>query len=83
MDLKILDLSVASTSIRADITGFRETVTDLDHRLTTVEDQVATLPDRDAELRLLRIKFTDLEDRSRRDNVCFLASQNIKNAPTF
>ncbi|KAJ1096638.1 hypothetical protein NDU88_001773 [Pleurodeles waltl] len=53
MGLKISDLAVASTSIRADIAGFRETVTDLDHRFTTVEDQVATLPDRDAELCLL------------------------------
>ncbi|KAJ1177729.1 hypothetical protein NDU88_002981 [Pleurodeles waltl] len=73
MDLKISDLSVASTSIWADIAGFHETVTDLDHRLTTVQDQVATLPDQDAELRLLQIKVTDLEDRSRRDTVSFFA----------
>ncbi|KAJ1084067.1 hypothetical protein NDU88_004221 [Pleurodeles waltl] len=71
MDLKILDLSAASTSIRADIACFRETVTDLDQRLTTVEDHIATLPEQNAELRSLLAKITDLEDRSRRDNVCF------------
>ncbi|KAJ1094385.1 hypothetical protein NDU88_007462 [Pleurodeles waltl] len=30
MDLKITDLTVASSSIRVDIAGFRETATDLD-----------------------------------------------------
>ncbi|KAJ1113510.1 hypothetical protein NDU88_001752 [Pleurodeles waltl] len=71
MDLKIADLCVASSSIWADIASFRETVTDLDQRLTTVEGHVAALPDQDAELRLLRAKVIDLEDRSRRDKVCF------------
>ncbi|KAJ1170391.1 hypothetical protein NDU88_002268 [Pleurodeles waltl] len=69
MDEKISDLTVASTSIRADIAGFRETGTDLDHCLTTVEDQVGALPDQETELRSLRAKVTDLEDRSCRDNV--------------
>ncbi|KAJ1090438.1 hypothetical protein NDU88_003570 [Pleurodeles waltl] len=69
MDSKISDLTVASTSIRADIAGFRETVTDLDQHLMNVEAHVATLPDHEAELRSLRAKVTDLEDRSRRDNV--------------
>ncbi|KAJ1088978.1 hypothetical protein NDU88_002132 [Pleurodeles waltl] len=78
MDLKISDLSMASTSIWADITAFRETVTDLDHHLTAVEDRVATLPDRDADLRLLRMKVTDLEDRSRRDNVSFFGISEHK-----
>ncbi|KAJ1197120.1 hypothetical protein NDU88_000982 [Pleurodeles waltl] len=71
MDLKISDLSVASTSIRANIVCFQVMVTDLDHRLTTVEDHLAKLPERDSELQFLRSKITDLEDRSRRDNVCF------------
>ncbi|KAJ1135855.1 hypothetical protein NDU88_002284 [Pleurodeles waltl] len=69
MDSKILDLTVASTSIRADIAGFQEKVTDLDRRLTTVEDHVASLPDQEAELWSLRAKVIDLEDRSCRDNV--------------
>ncbi|KAJ1166914.1 hypothetical protein NDU88_007310 [Pleurodeles waltl] len=71
MDLKITDLTVDSSSFRADIAGFRETTNALDQRLTAVEDQVAALPDQDAELRSLRAKVTDLEDRSRRDNVRF------------
>ncbi|KAJ1114989.1 hypothetical protein NDU88_003218 [Pleurodeles waltl] len=72
MDAKISDLTVASTSIQADIVGFWETVTDLDQRLSTVEDWFAVLPDQKAELRSLRAKVTDPEDRSRRDNVhCF------------
>ncbi|KAJ1163753.1 hypothetical protein NDU88_004206 [Pleurodeles waltl] len=69
MDAKISDLTVASTSIRADIAGFRETATDLDLCLTMAEDRVATLPNQETELRSLRAKVTDLEDRSRRDNV--------------
>ncbi|KAJ1143450.1 hypothetical protein NDU88_009759 [Pleurodeles waltl] len=71
MDLKISDLSAVSTSIRTDIACFHETVTDLDPRLTTVEDHIATLPEQDAELQSQRAKITDLENRSRRDNVCF------------
>ncbi|KAJ1180542.1 hypothetical protein NDU88_005763 [Pleurodeles waltl] len=53
MDSKISDLAVASTSIWADITGFRETVTDLDQRLMTMEAQVSALPDHEAELKSL------------------------------
>ncbi|KAJ1184257.1 hypothetical protein NDU88_001065 [Pleurodeles waltl] len=64
MDLKITDLSAASVSIRTDIACFSEKVTDLDQRLTKMEDHVGTLPDGDAELRSLREKLTDLEDRS-------------------
>ncbi|KAJ1100495.1 hypothetical protein NDU88_005580 [Pleurodeles waltl] len=70
MDSKISDLTVASTSIRADIAVFRETVTDLDRCRTTVEDQVAALLDQETELRSLQAKVIYLEDRSRRDNVC-------------
>ncbi|KAJ1209153.1 hypothetical protein NDU88_004531 [Pleurodeles waltl] len=68
MDSKISGLTVASSSIRAEIAGFRETVHDLDQRLMTTEGQVAALPDHEAELRFLRTKVIDLEDRSRRDN---------------
>ncbi|KAJ1162342.1 hypothetical protein NDU88_002810 [Pleurodeles waltl] len=71
MDLKITDLTVASSAISADIAGFRETGNALDQQLTAVEDQVATLPDQETELRSLRAKDTNLEDRSCRDNVCF------------
>ncbi|KAJ1079753.1 hypothetical protein NDU88_000007 [Pleurodeles waltl] len=71
MDLKISDLSAASTSIRADIACFQETVMDLDQHLMTVGDHIAELPEQDTELQSLRVKITDLEVRSRRDNVCF------------
>ncbi|KAJ1194538.1 hypothetical protein NDU88_003826 [Pleurodeles waltl] len=47
MDLKITDLTVASSSIRADIAGFRETANALDQHLTAVEDQVAALFDQE------------------------------------
>ncbi|KAJ1131317.1 hypothetical protein NDU88_009654 [Pleurodeles waltl] len=71
MDLKISDLAAASTSIQAAIACFQVTVTDLDQHLTTVEDHIVALPGRDTEMQSLRAKITDLEDRSRRDNVCF------------
>ncbi|KAJ1118843.1 hypothetical protein NDU88_007030 [Pleurodeles waltl] len=71
MDLKISDLSAASTSIRADIAYFQVMVTDLDQTLTTVEDHIVDLLALDVEIRSLQVKITDLEDRSRRDNVRF------------
>ncbi|KAJ1092721.1 hypothetical protein NDU88_005831 [Pleurodeles waltl] len=71
MDLKITDLTLASSSIRADIAGFRETANNLDQRLSAVEDHIATTPDQEEELKSLRATLTELEDRSRRDNVRF------------
>ncbi|KAJ1206816.1 hypothetical protein NDU88_002213 [Pleurodeles waltl] len=44
MESKITDLSAASISIRADIASFQDMVTDLNHYLTNVEGQLATLP---------------------------------------
>ncbi|KAJ1213671.1 hypothetical protein NDU88_001303 [Pleurodeles waltl] len=78
MDLKIADLTLASSSIRADIAGFREMVTNLDQRLSAVEDHVAAIPDQEEELKSLRTKLTDLEDRSRRDNVSFFGIREQK-----
>ncbi|KAJ1205759.1 hypothetical protein NDU88_001186 [Pleurodeles waltl] len=71
MDINISDLSMASASNRTDIACFRETVTDLDQCLPTVEEHVVMVLEHYAEFRTLRAKITDLEDRSRRDNVCF------------
>ncbi|KAJ1110622.1 hypothetical protein NDU88_007971 [Pleurodeles waltl] len=71
LDSKITDLSADFKSIRADIAGFQDKVTELDHRLTTVESNIVTLPDIDSELQFLQHKLADLEDRSRRDNVLF------------
>ncbi|KAJ1138615.1 hypothetical protein NDU88_004996 [Pleurodeles waltl] len=50
MDSKITDLSADSKSIRADIAGFQDIVTDLDHGLHTIESKVAGLPDNESEL---------------------------------
>ncbi|KAJ1195735.1 hypothetical protein NDU88_005003 [Pleurodeles waltl] len=71
MDIKITDLSAASASIRTDIACFSEKVQDMDQHLTTVEEHNGMVPEHDAELRVLRAKLTDLEDRSRRDNIHF------------
>ncbi|KAJ1188507.1 hypothetical protein NDU88_005268 [Pleurodeles waltl] len=72
------NLTVASSSIRVDIAGFQETANALDKRLTAVEGQVLTLPDQEAELRSLRGKITDLEDKSRRDNMLFFGMPEHK-----
>ncbi|KAJ1214166.1 hypothetical protein NDU88_001792 [Pleurodeles waltl] len=78
MDLKLSDLSAASTSIQADIAHFKVTVTDLDQRLTTVEDHITAMPVQDTEIHFLRAKITDLEDRSWRDNVRFFGILELK-----
>ncbi|KAJ1115809.1 hypothetical protein NDU88_004031 [Pleurodeles waltl] len=44
---------------------------DLDQCLMTVEDHIAALPEWNTEMQYLLAKITDLEDRSRRDNVRF------------
>ncbi|KAJ1143508.1 hypothetical protein NDU88_009816 [Pleurodeles waltl] len=50
MDARIFELTIASSSIRADIAGFRETVHSLDQCLTIMEEHVAVLPSQEAEL---------------------------------
>ncbi|KAJ1139355.1 hypothetical protein NDU88_005730 [Pleurodeles waltl] len=71
MDSKITDLSTAATAIRTDIANVQDRITDLNHHLTNVEGQLATLPGRDSELQFLRIKITDLDNRSQRNNISF------------
>ncbi|KAJ1189049.1 hypothetical protein NDU88_005800 [Pleurodeles waltl] len=78
MDFMIADLSADSKSIQGDIDRFQDKVTQLDHRLTDVKGRLAILPNRDPELQFLRNKLTDLEDRSWRDNVCFLGILECK-----
>ncbi|KAJ1092369.1 hypothetical protein NDU88_005479 [Pleurodeles waltl] len=73
--LKGMDAKI-SGAIRADIAGFRDRVTGVDRCLTTLEDRLYAHPVRDQELMHLRNKLTDLEDRSRRDNMHFLAFWN-------
>ncbi|KAJ1179448.1 hypothetical protein NDU88_004682 [Pleurodeles waltl] len=72
MDARISEMTIASSSIWTDIACFRETVHNLDQRLTSMEEHVAVLPGQEAELRSLRAKVTDMEDRSRRDNIRLL-----------
>ncbi|KAJ1200864.1 hypothetical protein NDU88_004685 [Pleurodeles waltl] len=72
---------MASASIQTDIACFCEKVKALNQRLMTVEDHIAMLPEHNAELRSLRAKITDLEDRSRRDNVRFFGILERKEGP--
>ncbi|KAJ1164831.1 hypothetical protein NDU88_005265 [Pleurodeles waltl] len=78
MDLKITDFTITSSSIQADIAGFKDTADALNQRLTAVEDQMAALLDQETELRSLRAEVTDLEDRSRRDNICLFGIPELK-----
>ncbi|KAJ1123089.1 hypothetical protein NDU88_001562 [Pleurodeles waltl] len=69
MDASISSLTLETKSMRSDIAGFQSRVTGLEHHMGTLETQVATSQDRDQDLLYLRSKITDLEDRSRRDNI--------------
>ncbi|KAJ1180773.1 hypothetical protein NDU88_005989 [Pleurodeles waltl] len=72
MDSAMVSLTAEAKSIRLDIEGFQTRVLGLEQQVTTIEAQVASSRDRDQELLFLCSKMTDLEDRSRRDNVRFL-----------
>ncbi|KAJ1158782.1 hypothetical protein NDU88_011455 [Pleurodeles waltl] len=69
MDASISSLTLETKSMRPDIAGFQSRVTGLEHRMGTLEPQVATSEDRDQDLLYLRSKIKDMEDRSRRDNI--------------
>ncbi|KAJ1171790.1 hypothetical protein NDU88_003648 [Pleurodeles waltl] len=71
MDSNISALTAKTKSIGTDMAGFQNHVMDLEHRILAVEDRLSTLPYRDQELLFLCSKVVDMEDRSRRDNVCF------------
>ncbi|KAJ1171555.1 hypothetical protein NDU88_003416 [Pleurodeles waltl] len=72
MDASISSLTLETKSMRSDIAGFQTRVTGLEHRMGSLETQVTTYRDRDQDLLYLRSKLTDLEDRSRRDNIRLL-----------
>ncbi|KAJ1188882.1 hypothetical protein NDU88_005639 [Pleurodeles waltl] len=62
-----------------EIASFQTRVLGLEQRVSTVEAHASSFQDRDQELLFLRSKLTDLEDRSRRDNVRFFRfSENIE-----
>ncbi|KAJ1105539.1 hypothetical protein NDU88_002944 [Pleurodeles waltl] len=69
MDTAIPSLTMETKSMRLDIAGFQPRVTGLEHRMATMEDHVHTVLDKDQELLFLCSKLTDLENRSRRDNI--------------
>ncbi|KAJ1131378.1 hypothetical protein NDU88_009715 [Pleurodeles waltl] len=72
MDKAMVALTAETRSMRLDIAGFQSQISGLDQRVATVETQVASWTDRDLELLHHRSKLTDLEDRSRRNNVRLL-----------
>ncbi|KAJ1099702.1 hypothetical protein NDU88_004801 [Pleurodeles waltl] len=72
MDNAMVALTAETRSMRLEIAGFQSQISGLDHRVMTVETQVASWTDRDQELLYLRSKLTDLEDRSRRNNIRLL-----------
>ncbi|KAJ1198229.1 hypothetical protein NDU88_002072 [Pleurodeles waltl] len=69
MDASISSLTLETKSIRSDIASFQSQVTGLDHCVGILETQMATIQGRFQDLLYLRSKITDLEDRSRRDNI--------------
>ncbi|KAJ1158253.1 hypothetical protein NDU88_010946 [Pleurodeles waltl] len=69
----ICTLAAETKSIRLDIVGFQAQVMGLELHVTVMEDHLNTTLDLDQELLYLRSKVIDLEDRSRRYNVCFFS----------
>ncbi|KAJ1154843.1 hypothetical protein NDU88_007586 [Pleurodeles waltl] len=69
MDSAMMALTAETRSMRLEIVGFQSQISRLDQRVTTVETQVASWTDNGQELMHLRSKLTDLEDRSRRNNI--------------
>ncbi|KAJ1084797.1 hypothetical protein NDU88_004943 [Pleurodeles waltl] len=69
MDTSITSLTLETKSMRAEIAGFQSRVTGLEQRMGLVEAQTTMSQDRDQDLIYLRSKLTDMEDRSRRDNI--------------
>ncbi|KAJ1114320.1 hypothetical protein NDU88_002558 [Pleurodeles waltl] len=72
MDASITSLKLETKSMRLDIAGFQSRVTGLEQRMGSLEMQAAASRDRDQDLLYLRSKLTDMEDRSRRDNIRLL-----------
>ncbi|KAJ1150159.1 hypothetical protein NDU88_002956 [Pleurodeles waltl] len=84
MDNAMVTLTAETRSMRLDIAGFQSQMSGLDQRVTTVETQVASWTDRNLELLHLRSKLTDLEDRSRRNNVRLLGfPEGVEGADIF
>ncbi|KAJ1113404.1 hypothetical protein NDU88_001650 [Pleurodeles waltl] len=72
MDNAMVALTAETRSMRLEISGFQSQISRLDQRVTTVEAQSASWTNRDQELLHLCSRLTDLEDRSRRNNIRLL-----------
>ncbi|KAJ1097978.1 hypothetical protein NDU88_003094 [Pleurodeles waltl] len=84
MDNAMASLTAEMKSMCLDIAGFQTQVTGLDQRVTSVETQIASWVDRDQELLYLHSKLINLEDRSCRNNVCFLGfPENIEGVDIY
>ncbi|KAJ1129779.1 hypothetical protein NDU88_008144 [Pleurodeles waltl] len=80
-DAAINSLTMETKSMRSDIARFQSRVTGLEHLVLTLESHMNTVQDRDQDLLYLRSKITDLEDRSRRDNVRFFGFPENEESP--
>ncbi|KAJ1127932.1 hypothetical protein NDU88_006325 [Pleurodeles waltl] len=72
MDNAMVALTAETRSMRLEIAGFQSQISRLDQRVTTVETQATSLANRDQELLHLRSRLTDLEHRSRKNNIRLL-----------
>ncbi|KAJ1176852.1 hypothetical protein NDU88_002119 [Pleurodeles waltl] len=72
MDASLTSLTLEAKSMRSDITGFQSRVTGLEQRMGSLEAQATAFQDREQDLLYLRSNLTDMEDRSRRDNIRLL-----------
>ncbi|KAJ1175040.1 hypothetical protein NDU88_000331 [Pleurodeles waltl] len=79
MDNAMASMAAETKSIRTEIASFQTRVLGPEQQVSTVEAHASSFQDRDQELLFLRSKLTDLEDRSRRDNVRFMGfPENIE-----
>ncbi|KAJ1156837.1 hypothetical protein NDU88_009554 [Pleurodeles waltl] len=75
----MVSMAAETKSIRMKIASFQTCVMGLEERVSKVEAHASSFQERDQELLFLRSKLTDLEDRSRRDNVRFIGfPENIE-----
>ncbi|KAJ1109959.1 hypothetical protein NDU88_007316 [Pleurodeles waltl] len=81
MDASISSQTLGTKSMRSAIASFQSRVTGLEHVMGTLETHVTTIQDRDQDLSYLQSKITDLEDRSRRDNIRFFGIPENEDGP--
>ncbi|KAJ1088355.1 hypothetical protein NDU88_001512 [Pleurodeles waltl] len=73
MDVKMIDLTMETKLIQAELSFFHDKVKGLAHRLSSLESRVKLLLALDQEFRALHDRIIYLEDQSHRDNVRFLS----------